>query len=127
MLYTLRLFMDKIYELSLLLDFYGQLLTERQQEILDMHFNSDYSLGEIAEQLNISRQGVFDNIKRAKKSLVEFEKKLKLVSKFSTQKKKAEEALKLLRTIENENITAEDTKTLKIIEKDISDIISEIQ
>ncbi|MFA6308122.1 MAG: putative DNA-binding protein [Clostridia bacterium] len=119
--------MDKIYELSLLLDFYGQLLTERQQEILDLHFNSDYSLGEIAEQLNISRQGVFDNIKRAKKSLVEFEEKLKLVSKFSTQKNKAEEALKLLRTIEYKNISAEDSNTLKIIEKDISDIISEIQ
>jgi len=75
--------MDNVYEISLLLDFYGQLLTKRQYEILDLHFNNDYSLGEIAEQLSISRQGVYDSVKKGKAVLNEMEQKLGLVKKFS--------------------------------------------
>ena len=43
--------MDNVYKMSMLLDFYGQMLTKRQYEIMDLHFNSDYSLGEIASAL----------------------------------------------------------------------------
>ena len=50
---------------SMLLDFYGELLTDKQRECLDLHYNEDLSLSEIAEQLGISRQGVWDNIRRA--------------------------------------------------------------
>lgn len=82
--------MDKVYETTLLLDFYGQLLTDRQFEILDLHYNNDLTLTEIAEQLNISRQGVFDNEKRGKALLDEYESKLGLLSKFAEQKQKAE-------------------------------------
>ena len=62
--------MDDLYEVSLLMDFYGQMITQRQFEILDLHYNSDYSFGEIAENLNISRQGVHDNIKHGKTALI---------------------------------------------------------
>jgi len=78
--------MDKVYEAALLLDFYGQLLTKRQFEILDLYLNNDYSLGEIAEHLNISRQGVY-NIKRGRAMLDRMEEKLGLVHKFLQQKK----------------------------------------
>ncbi|NLC68923.1 MAG: YlxM family DNA-binding protein [Clostridiaceae bacterium] len=73
--------MKNVYEIGLLADFYGQLLTRRQYEIIDMYYNNDYSLGEIAEHLGISRQGVYDNLKRGKNLLIGFEKKMGLVEK----------------------------------------------
>ena len=54
---------------SMLLDFYGELLTDKQRECFDLHYNEDLSLSEIAEQLGISRQGVWDNIRRAESVL----------------------------------------------------------
>ncbi len=59
-----------------LLDFYGDLLTEKQRESLDYYYNDDLSLGEIAAVHGISRQGVRDNIKRAEAILFEMEDKL---------------------------------------------------
>ena len=56
----------------MLLDFYGELLTDKQRECFDLHFNEDLSLSEIAEQLSISRQAVWDNIRRAELSLSEY-------------------------------------------------------
>ena len=54
---------DRVMQ-SLLLDFYGELLTDKQRECCELHFNEDLSLAEIAEQCGISRQGVWDNIRR---------------------------------------------------------------
>jgi len=115
--------MDKIYEISLLLDFYGQLLSKKQYEILDLHFNNDYSLGEIAEHFNISRQGIFDNIKRGKAYLLNLEEKLGLVNKFTEQKAKAEKILEYIKKINKENMNKEDIEYLKKIEIGIMDII----
>lgn len=75
--------MDKDLNVSMLMDFYGDLLTEKQAEALDYYYNQDYSLQEIAEYMNISRQGVRDFIKRGKKQLADFENKLHLAEKFS--------------------------------------------
>ena len=68
---------------SMLLDFYGELLTDKQRECCELHYNEDLSLAEIAEQLGISRQGVWDNIRRADAALAEFEDKTKLASRFT--------------------------------------------
>ena len=68
---------------SLLLDFYGELLTEKQRECCELHFNEDLSLTEIAEQCGISRQGVWDNIRRAEAALEEIEEKTGLIRRFS--------------------------------------------
>lgn len=92
--------MEELVKVSLLLDFYGQMLTKRQFDILDLYYNSDYSLGEIAEELEISRQGVHDNIRRGKAALFDLESKLGLVARFDAQKSKASEALGLLEDIE---------------------------
>ncbi len=68
---------------SMLLDFYGELLTPRQRECFDLHFNEDLSLSEIAEACGISRQGAWDNIRRASESLEEMEEKTGLIRRFS--------------------------------------------
>ncbi len=62
-------------ELILLYDYYGDLLTERQRMCFDLHYNQDLSLTEIAEELNVSRQGVYDNLNRAETLLRNMEEK----------------------------------------------------
>lgn len=75
-------------ERCLLLDFYGELLTDKQRECCDLRFNEDLSLGEIAEQLGISRQAVWDNIRRGESSLEEIERKTGLIRRFSGNREK---------------------------------------
>lgn len=67
---------------AMLLDFYGELLTEKQRVCFDLHYNEDLSLSEIAEQCGISRQGVWDNIRRAESALEDIEAKTGLVRRF---------------------------------------------
>ena len=74
--------MDKITEASLLYDFYGQLLTKRKQEVMELYHEENLTLAEIAEEFGISRAAVYDSLKSAEKSLQEYEQKLKLVAKF---------------------------------------------
>ena len=76
---------------TMLLDFYGELLTDKQRECYDLHYNEDLSLSEIAEQLSISRQGVWDNIRRAEMSLSEYEEKTGLLERFDSIKEKIAE------------------------------------
>ncbi|MCF0142554.1 MAG: YlxM family DNA-binding protein [Parasporobacterium sp.] len=74
--------MESFVKHTLLYDFYGDLLTPHQKEIYEAYALEDYSLGEIAEEKSISRQGVFDTVKRCDKLLTEYEAKLGLVDKF---------------------------------------------
>lgn len=74
--------MEKIAWQGLLYDFYGELLTEHQKQIYEDAVYNDFSLGEIAQEYGISRQGVHDLIKRCDNSLQEYENKLHLVEKF---------------------------------------------
>ena len=66
--------MDRV-EMSVLFDYYGALLTEKQRECYDLYYNEDLSLAEIAELKGISRQGAWDNIRHAEQNLIEFEEK----------------------------------------------------
>ena len=74
--------MEKFVERTLLYDFYGELLTKRQQQIYESVVLEDYSLSEVAEELNISRQGVHDMVRRCDRALEGYEEKLHLVEKF---------------------------------------------
>ncbi len=78
--------MDKIYEQTMLFDFYGELLTEHQRQIYGDAVYNDLSLGEIAEEQGISRQGVHDLIKRCDKILQDYENKLHLIERFAKAK-----------------------------------------
>ena len=75
---------------AMLLDFYGELLTEKQRECYDLHYNEDLSLAEIAEQCGISRQGVWDNIRRAEATLRDYEKKTGLVRRVTELEREIE-------------------------------------
>jgi len=74
--------MAKNLDISVLLDFYGDMLTEKQREVAEFYYNEDLSLAEIAEHSGITRQGVRDSIKRAEFQLLEYEEKLGLYSRF---------------------------------------------
>ena len=67
--------MDDALEMKLLFDYYGELLTDKQRACLDLRYNQDLSLGEIAQELGISRQGVYDNLSRAEAMLKNMEEK----------------------------------------------------
>lgn len=72
---------EKDLNISYLLDFYGELLSDRKRTVMDMYFNEDLSLAEIAEQIGISRQGVRDIIKKSEEDLHFYEEKLGLAKK----------------------------------------------
>ena len=74
---------DDITKQSLLYDFYGALLTERQRQVMELYHEENLSLAEIADEFGISRQGVHDALKNAEKSLGAYEEKLGLVQKFA--------------------------------------------
>ena len=83
--------MERIVEQTLLYDFYGELLNEHQRQIYEDFVFNDLSLGEIASEEGISRQGVADMIKRCSRKLSDYEKKLHLVEKFLSIKQDVEE------------------------------------
>ncbi|MBQ4568437.1 MAG: DNA-binding protein [Ruminococcus sp.] len=74
--------MDKNIEISLLFDFYGQLLSSKQQEAVALYYNDDLSLSETALEMGITRQGVRDLVKRSEAELYEYERKLGLYERF---------------------------------------------
>lgn len=75
--------MEKNIEVSLLFDFYGELLKPSGKRAIDLYYNEDLSLAEVADETGITRQGVRDSIKRSEQQLFEFEKKLGLFRQFS--------------------------------------------
>lgn len=88
--------MDKLTRINLLYDFYGQMLTDKQRRFVELYYCHDLSLGEISEQHGVSRQSVYDTLKRSEQSLVKFEEKLGLVSRFMEQRECLNRALALL-------------------------------
>lgn len=77
---------DETLRKTMLFDYYGELLTDKQRLYYDLHFNEDYSLAEIAEQNGTSRQAVWDIIRRAEQTLCEFEEKTGLIRRADEQR-----------------------------------------
>jgi uncharacterized protein len=85
--------LEKTTRLNYLFDFYQSLLTPKQKSYMSLYYLDDYSLGEIAEEYNVSRQAVYDNIKRTEAMLEQYEEKLLLFQKFQER----QELMKKLR------------------------------
>ncbi|MCS7459505.1 putative DNA-binding protein [Paenibacillus doosanensis] len=88
--------LTKTNRINLLFDFYEKLLTEKQQMFCKHYFHDDYSLGEIAAEFQISRQAVYEHIKRAEAVLEEYETKLQLLSKHEQRQHKVQQLDALL-------------------------------
>ena len=96
-------------ELILLYDYYGDLLTERQKECFELRYNQDLSLGEIGQELGISRQGVFDNLSRTEALLKNMEQKTGCVRRDLACRKAAKTVLqkaKILADFENDEVSS---------------------
>lgn len=95
--------MNDIYRLSMLLDFYGELLTRNQLDILNEYVNDDLTISEIASNRGISRQGVHEVVKRSEAILEEYEKKLGLINKFISIKLDIKELLTIIEELDINN------------------------
>ena len=89
---------EKNLEIGYLLDFYGDILPERRRDIMDLYYNDDLSLAEIAEQMGITRQAVRDSIKKTEQELFFYEEKLGLRRRLTEAETRADRALALCRT-----------------------------
>lgn len=99
----------KTTRINFLFDFYQSLLTDKQRTYMNLYYLEDLSLGEIADEYNISRQAVYDNVRRTEAMLEDYEQKLALFSKFQKRLDAMEEVEKLL---EHEPIDADELKRL---------------
>ena len=113
---TLQAILMKNLDICLLLDFYGDLLSDTARENITLYYNEDLSLAEIAETAGITRQGVRDSIKRAEEQLIKFEEKLGLATRFTSMQDGIEEIKRMLEDIKND-IPTYSSKVEKIISK----------
>lgn len=118
--------MNESVEIAFLLDFYGQLLTPKQFEILDLHYNNDISLGEIGEQYNISRQGVYDSVKKGKEALRRYEEKLGLIKRFSRHEETMRSILYELKKLKNSSNQMESKEIIDFCVKELEKVINEL-
>ena len=114
--------MEEIVELSLLFDFYGEMLGDHKKQIFEDYVLNDLSLAEIADEEGISRQGVHDIVKRCTKQLKEYEAALHLVEKFQNLKAKLTEASELL-TIE---VQKDENKNLEKAVSILTEVMTEL-
>lgn len=91
--------LEKVLRIVILFDFYGALLTEKQQFSLEMHYLKDFSLAEIAEELGVSRQAVHDLLRRAEQILMDYEEKLKFVERHQREQQTLQHIYNLLETL----------------------------
>lgn len=92
---------ENVLEINMLLDFYSKLLTEKQEKAISMYYEDDFSLNEIAETLNITKQAVSDNIKRAAQNLEHYEKILGLLENYNKSIARKKKLLNLLENLKN--------------------------
>ena len=115
--------MEKNVVVSMLLEIYGKLLTEKQQSFLEDYYNNDLSLSEMAENYNITRQAARDNIKKGEKKLFEFEEKLKIMENMKNREEKISEILSKITKLQNTSSDKQVSKTLDSVVKELSVLV----
>lgn len=108
---------EKDWNISYLLDFYGEILPEKKRSVMEMYYNEDLSLSEIAEQIGISRQGVRDIVKKTEEELFFWEEKLGLAKRDLELRGRAERILSLLR--QEQNVSSELESEIRALLEDI--------
>ena len=106
--------------INVLLDFYGDMLTDKQRSFIELYYNDDLSLAEIAENEGITRQGVRDAIKRAESQLYEMEERLGLAKRFEEVRVGLDEILSLAEIINESNMRT-------VLSRDINDAVVQIK
>ena len=115
--------MEKKVEVSMLLQLYGKLLTEKQYEFIDDYYNNDLSLSEIAENNEITRQAVRDIIKKGEKKLFKYEEKLLFMKRTLNQEKKIEKVLLELTKIQKDYSDKEIANVLENVKKELNCLV----
>lgn len=114
--------MDKNIEISLLFDFYGQLLSQKQHRAVSLYYNDDLSLSEVAEDMGITRQGVRDLVKRSEAELYEYEQKLGLYKRFEGVTEYAKRIRRLA-----ESISDAENDTVRKVSRDIISLADKLE
>jgi hypothetical protein len=116
--------MDKFYEITLLYDFYGELLTEKQKNVIELYYLNDLSLFEIADEYNITRQAVLDMLKRTEKLLKQYEDKLHLTKLYFERKRKLDEIdLDFAALISKSTVSDDDKESIQKLRKAVAEIL----
>ena len=115
--------LEKNVQVSMLLQIYGELLTKTQQDFLEDYYNSDLSLSEIAENRNITRQAVRDNIKKGENKLFEYEEKLKIMQKALKQEKQITAILSEITKIQTQFTDEQIAEMLEHIKNELNCVI----
>ena len=115
----------KDLNIALLFDFYGELLTDKQRDMIELYYDEDLSLAEIAETAKITRQGVRDSIKRGEQQLFEYEEKLGLVKKFQKYTELLEKIDNLANDINKESTTYNYSRNISIRAEMIMECVKE--
>jgi predicted DNA-binding protein YlxM (UPF0122 family) len=112
--------MEDLLQLSVLFEYYGSLLTDRQFDICDMYLNQNLSLSEISENLGITRQGVRDALKKAEGILINFETKLGIMKK---NEMLSEIVTEIQNHLMNSNVSVEIKKQIETLTNQINDLL----
>ena len=115
--------MEKNVKISMLLDTYGKLLTEKQYKLLDDYYNNDLSLSEIAENEEITRQAVRDNLKKGENNLFEYEEKLGFMKKTIEQEENIESIISEIEKVEKNGSEKDALKALTDIKNKLNGLI----
>ena len=115
--------MDKNVKVSMLLEIYGNLLTTKQYDLLEDYYNNDLSLSEIAQNYNITRQAVRDNLKKGENKLFDYEEKLEIMKKSMNQEKKIVEILSELTKIQTKFSDEQIANILENVKKELNCLV----